>query len=221
MHEQIQTVPAARDKVKIAFTEWLFGGESESAPRYDNMGGAITNAGFLNMLMRVADFVPVSDMTGTIYFGGIWKERSRVFGVPAYWAFRMYSNTDATRPVEITTNSPKYNVEQGSNRLPKIPDVPYLDVVAALNSSGDTMTMFCVNRHLSRDITTDISISGFKPAGQVAAESLYGSSIYEKNDEVTPDAIHPRSSTVNVNGSQLDFTFRHESVTVLKLHRAK
>jgi alpha-N-arabinofuranosidase len=221
MYGQIQSVPEARDKVKIAFTEWLFWAEEDKSPRYDNMGGAITNAGFLNMLMRVADIVPVSDMTGTIYFGGIWKERGRVFGVPAYWAFRMYSNADAARPVEITANSEKYDVEQGSTRLPKIQDVPYLDVVAALNDSGDTLTLFCVNRHLTRDIPTNISISGFKPASEAAALSLYATSIFEKNDEVAPEAVHPQESSTRLNGSRLNFTFRHESVTVLTLHQAK
>ena len=221
MYGQIQSVPAAHDKVKIAFTEWLFGGEGERTPRYDNMGGAITNAGFLNMLMRLADIVPVSDMTGTIYFGGIWKERSRVYGVPSYWAFRMYSNAEATTPVEITTSSKKYDVEQGSKRLPKIPDVPYLDVVAALNDSGDTLTLFCVNRHLTQDIATNISFIAFKPTTEVAVQSLYARSIFEKNDEVTPEAVYPRECSAKMKSSQLEFTFRHESVTVLTLRRAK
>lgn len=219
MYRQIQSVPEARDRVKIAFTEWLFGGESDKDPRYDNMGGAIECAGFLNMLMRVADFVPVADMTGTVSFGGIWKQRSRVFGVPSYWAFRMYSNTDATRPVEISSDSETYDIEQGATRLPRIQGVPYLDVVAALNDSAKTLTLFCVNRHLTRDISAHISIRGFKPAAQVAAQSLYANGILEKNDEVHPEAVHPRDSSAKVTGSQLDFAFRHESVTVLTLRR--
>jgi alpha-N-arabinofuranosidase len=219
MYAQIQSVPAARDRVKIAFTEWLFGGESEKGPRYDNMGGAIETAGFLNMLMRVADFVPLSNMTGTIYFGGIWKERGRVFGVPAYWAFRMYSNADVTRPIEVVTNSEIYNVEQGSIRLPKISNVPYLDAVAALNESGDTLTLFCVNRHLTRDIPASITISGFTPTAEALVQTLYARSLFEKNDEIRPEAVTPHESTASVSGSQLNFTFRHESVTVLTLRR--
>jgi alpha-L-arabinofuranosidase len=221
MYGQIQSVPGARDKGKIAFTEWLFGGEDQKGPRYDNMGGAIENAGFLNMLMRVADIVPISDMTGTIYFGGIWKERGQVFGVPSYWTFRMYAGADATRPVESTTNSEKYNVEEGSRRLPNIPDVPYLDVVAALNDAGDTLSLFCVNRHLTKDIATKISIEAFKPAGEASGQTLFASSIFEKNDEVNPEAVHPRDSSARLNGSVLEYTFRHESVTVLTVHGTK
>jgi alpha-N-arabinofuranosidase len=221
MYSQIQSVPGARDNIKIAFTEWLFWTESDKSPRYDNLGGAIASAGFLNMLMRAADIVPISDMTGTLYFGGIWKARGRAFGVPSYWAFRMYSNADATRPVEVATDSPKYNVEEGSKRIPNIPDVPYLDVVAALNDSGDTLTLFCVNRHLTSDISTRLTIDGFKPAAEASAQSLYADSIFEKNDEVTPEAVTPQVSSPKWKGGRLDFTFRHASVTVLTLHSAK
>jgi len=42
-------------QVLTAFTEWLFWAENDTVPRYDNMGGALATAGFLNMLLRSAD----------------------------------------------------------------------------------------------------------------------------------------------------------------------
>src|SRR5215475_4698155 len=132
MHEQFQNSPG---DVKTAFTEWLFWAPNDTVPRYDNMGGAVATGGFLNMFLRNSDIVPVADMTGIIEFGGIWKKRSRVFGTPAYWAFKMYSVSDVAMPVETTTNSETYNVTLGASRLPSIEAVPYLDVFAALNDS--------------------------------------------------------------------------------------
>jgi hypothetical protein len=77
MHQQFQNTPAGRE-VRTAFTEWLFwSSEDQFSPRYDNMGGAIGTAGLLNMLLRNSDIVPISDMTGIIEFGGIWKKRGR------------------------------------------------------------------------------------------------------------------------------------------------
>jgi len=219
MHEQIQENPQARDPVKTAFTEWLFWARQGDAPRYDNMGGAICTGGFLNMLMRVADIVPVADMTGIMEFGGIWKKRGRVFGTPAYWVFRMYSNEGASQPVQARTEVEKYGVEQGSTRLASIPDVPYLDVVAALNDAGDKLTLFCVNRHLTKDIAGHISIAGFAVAPEGSAETLLASSIYDKNDEEHPEAVAPRESSVKVEGAKLDYSFRHASVTVIELHK--
>jgi alpha-N-arabinofuranosidase len=217
MHQQFQDSPG-RDRVTTAFTEWLYWGPNDTVPRYDNMGGAIGTAGFLNMLLRNADIVPVADMTGIIEFGGIWKKRGRSFGVPAYWAFRMYSTADATRPVQVHGDSDTYDVKDGSTRLPNIKAVPDLDIVAALNDSGDRLTLFCVNRDLTRDLSTQIRIDGFK-TGRAVAHSLSADSILEKNDEVEPEHIHPRDSTLDIASSSIAYTFRHESVTVVELSK--
>jgi len=219
MHQQIQENPQARDRVKTAFTEWLFWARQGDAPRYDNMGGAISTAGFLNMLMRVADIVPIADMTGIMEFGGIWKRRGGVFGAPSYWAFRMYSNANAVQVVEARTEVEKYDVEQGSIRLPSIPDVPYLDVVAARNEAGDKLTLFCVNRHLARDIAARISVAGFAPGPEGFEQTLFAASIYDKNDEAHPEAVIPRERSLQWEGAEPECTFRHESVTVIELDR--
>jgi alpha-L-arabinofuranosidase len=215
MHQQIQD--SSSRNVTTAFTEWLFYAPDDTYPRYDNMGGAVATAGFLNMQLRNADIVPVSDMTGLVEFGGIWKKRSRVYGVPAYWAFKMYSTADLNRSIEARTDSETYNVEQGSNRLPNIADVPYLDVVATLNESGGTLTLFCVNRDLTRDIPAKIQIAGFKPGPVARTSSLYAGSIYEKNDETAPEHIHPEEGSFRVSSPEFKYTFRPASLTVIVL----
>jgi alpha-N-arabinofuranosidase len=219
MSKQIQNNPQARNRVKIAFTEWLFWARQGDVPRYDNMGGALCTAGFLNMLLRVADTVPIADMTGIIEFGGIWKKRGRVFGAPSFWVFRMYSNADASQPVETRTQVQKYNIEQGSVRLPSIPDVPYLDVVAALNDTRDKLILFGVNRHLTQDITAQISIAGFASEDVGRLQTLSSISIYDKNDEGHPESVVPQESRVRLQGAKLEHTFRHESVTVIELKK--
>jgi len=221
MHAQIQSVPEARDKVKIAFTEWLFWAQAGDAVRYDNMGGAVAAGGFLNMLLRNSDIVPLADMTGIIDFGGIHKERSRVFGVPAYWAFRMYSNADAATLVDSHVAVAKYSVEEGSTRLPTIPDVPYLDVVATLNHSGDVLTLFCVNRHLTRDISAEFAILGFRVSAQIFAQTLYAGGIYAKNDAGNPQAIIPTALKIEQNAGKLIATLHPASVTVISLTKSR
>ena len=218
MHDQFASTSGTAG-VKTAFTEWLFWAPNDSYPRYDNMGGAIATAGFLNMLLRSAHLVPIADMTGNIEFGGIWKKRGRAFGVPAYWAFRLYSTADSSRLIATETQGETYNVEQGATRIPTIPDVPYLDVVATLNESGSRVTIFCVNRDLSRDLTANIAITGFVPAPQARVQALFADSIYEKNDELTPEHIRPRESFITVDSPEFQFTFRHEALTVIELSR--
>jgi len=218
MKRQIDNDPKARDRVRIAFTEWLFTGPVAQAPMYLNLGGALCTAGFLNTLMRVADFTPISDMTGLIEFGGIWQNHGRVYGVPAYWAFRMYSTADASKLVNTKVQTEQYDVEQGVRRIPTIRSVPYLDVVSALNDAGTRLTLFCVNRSLTEEIRATVRLSGFTPASargqQLTAPDLYG-----VNDDAQPDAIVPAAADVNVKAGEFRHTFPPRSVTVIELRR--
>jgi alpha-N-arabinofuranosidase len=220
MKQQVDANPKTRDQVKLAFTEWLFAAPATRAPMFDNLGGALCTAGFLNVLMRVADFTPLSDMTGLIEFGGIWQKHGRVYGVPAYWAFRMYSNADATKMVDSKVNVDRYEVEEGVRRLPAIPAVPYLDVVSALNDDGSKLTLFCVNRHLTQDIHASVQLSGFT-ASAARAQQLTATSLYTTNDDVRPDAIVPADLNLQIHGAKFPHVFPSKSVTVIELTRTK
>ena len=218
MKEQIDAHPRGRGKVRIAFTEWLFHGAGYRVPNYANMGGALCAAGFLNTLIRVADFTPISNMTGLIEFGGIWKKRGQVYGVPAYWAFRMYSTADAETPVETRTRGDVYDIKDGNRRIPDIPAVPYLDVVSALNRAGDKLTLFCVNRRLSGGTPAAIRVSGFAAGQEARVLELRAGSIFQVNDEWRPDAVRPRESRIEA-GADFRHLFPPASVTVIELSR--
>lgn len=217
--DQINQYPGFAHKAHVAFTEWLFIGRRPGTPSFTNMGGAIDTAGFFNMLMRNHSVVPVSDMTGIMEFAGIWKRRSQVFGAPGYYVFKMYSTAHATRPVAVQDNAGSYSVQHGVTRLPDIANVPYLDVVAALNKSGDTLTLFCVNRSLNTDIPANIQVDHFTSSGPATVQTLKAASIAEENDEDDPYRVAPVRTEDNVNGGKLHHIFPHESVTVITLHR--
>ncbi len=214
--QQIDADPAARGKVHIAFTEWLFVGENRPAPNFTNMGGAIGTAGFLNMLMRNSDIVPVSDMTGLIWFGGIWKKMGQVYGTPAYWAFREYASADVAQSIPVKTDSETYDVHAGIRRIPEITGVPYLDVVAGLNLGGNKLTLFCVNRRRDREIHASVHVNGFSPRATAHARQLKADSIYAGNDESEPDAITPRDISVKLDS----LVFPAASVTVIEVPRS-
>jgi alpha-N-arabinofuranosidase len=216
MKEQIDGTEWAKGKVKIAFTEWLFHGPNDDVPRFRNMGGAVCTAGFLNTLIRTGDFVPISDMTGLIEFGGVWKKRGRVFGAPAYWAFRMYSTADAVTAVESRTTSATYDIKEGNVRLPEIAGVPYLDVVAALDGSGRKLTLFCVNRHLTEQMSVTLRIAGFAPAPQGRAQTLSAPSYKTVNDEEKPEAVVP--AVVSFDTAR-PFPLAPASVAVLEMEK--
>lgn len=219
MKAQIDADPRTRGRIKIAFTEWLFHGPDDRVPRFTNMGGALLAAGFLNTLVRVADFTPIANMTGLVEFGGIWQKRGQVYGVPAYWAFRMYSTADIAVPVHTRVSVEGYDVAEGNTRLPEIPDVPFLDVVAALNEAGDRLTLFVVNRHLERDIAAEVRLRGFTASPEARVETLTAANLSEVNDEVRPEAVVPAPGAFQAAPQGFSYVFRRASVTRLELRR--
>lgn len=214
--EQIDDTTGYKNKVHLAFTEWVFVGNGHSAPIFTNVGGAIITGGFLNMLMRNADIVPISDMTGIMEFAGIWKNRGQVYASPGYYVFKMYANADAARLVSVTTDAGAYSVANGVRRLPEIASVSYLDVTAALSRDGKTLTLFCVNRSLDTDIHTMIRLHDF--AGDYAAiHTVSSPALSDGNDEVFPDRVIPSDNVEIVQPNGWTHTFRHESVTVVSI----
>jgi alpha-N-arabinofuranosidase len=216
MTEQIQQ--SNHKDAKIAFTEWLFVPGQRPAPGFDNMGGAIDTAGFLNMLLRNSSIVPISDMTGILEFGGIWKKREQVYGAPGYWVLRSYAEEKPSRLVATESDAPTYTVEHGVNRLAHIDHVPWLEVVAAMGPSPDTVVLFCVNRSLTRDFRAAILVDGFVPSALAQVKTIAAPSIYTENNEMQPHAVEAVTNQIQV-GSHFEMAFPHASVVVIRLLR--
>lgn len=226
MQTEINEHPAFANKAHLAVTEWLFASrkpgtrsDSNNSPGFMNMGGGVMAAGFLNMLMRHSDIAPIDDMTGIMEFAGIWKKRGQVFGTPAYYAFRMYSNADAARLVKVDTNSGVYSVRKGTRDVADIADVPYLDVAAALNANKDVLTLFCVNRSFTEDLPARIHLDGFGASPTASVQVLKGTSIYEVNDDANPQHVVPVTGSLVVHSPEVPYTFPRSSVTVITLHK--
>ncbi len=217
--KQIDGTAGYAGKARVAFTEWLFIGERRSAPSFTNLGGAIITGGFLNMLMRNSAIVPISDMTGIMEFGGIWKKRSQVYATPAYYAFRMYATADVGRRISASANSGAYAVAQGVDRLPDIAGVPYLDIAATISQDGRRVTLFCVNRSLDTDIASTIRLQHFDPGRTASVHVLSSASINDVNDEINPQNVEPVDSTEAIRSGGWPHVFPHESVTVIAVDR--
>jgi alpha-N-arabinofuranosidase len=218
MHAIKQQAAAAGHKdVNVAFTEWLMISDSHTGPHFSNMGGALFAGGFLNMVMRNSDVVSISDMTGILEFGGIWKKRQQVYGAPAYWVLRTYANAEPTLLLSVDSNAPTYNIAKGVMRLPEITDVPYLDIVAAESKDRSKVLLFCVNRHLTRALKAKIDVSTLGIAsGAVKITTIASESILTENDEEDPQRVAPVTHTRQLTGD-LDYTFPNASITVVEI----
>jgi alpha-N-arabinofuranosidase len=169
----------------------------------------------MNMILSHADFVPISDMTGLLEFGGIHKQRGRVYLTPQCWAFSLYSNYAGDTLLRSQTEVRTYNVHQGVRRAPEISDVPYLDVLATRHSASGDIVLFVVNRDGINAIPASIRFKDFLPAATVQVRTLNAPAISTQNDEEHPDRVRPVSSTVTFSGAELHYAFPAHSVSLL------
>ncbi|PYU92508.1 MAG: hypothetical protein DMG25_11925 [Acidobacteria bacterium] len=213
---QIDANPRTRGRVRLAYTEWLFAApENSMYPRWSNLGGALIAAGWMNMLLAHADFVPVADMTGLLEFGGIYRKRGRVFVAPQYAAFSLYSNYAGDTPVHTRTEVREYDVGRVLRRLPAMPDVPSLDVLATTDSIRHDLTLFIVNRDWKHSISATVRLKSFVAAGQATVRTLTADSILAENNEEHPNTVHPVTSSLRLGGDSFHYTFPEHALTVI------
>ncbi|MFN2975728.1 alpha-L-arabinofuranosidase C-terminal domain-containing protein [Terriglobus aquaticus] len=217
MHQiQQQAAAAGHKDVRVAFTEWLMISEQRSSPNFTNMGGALFAGGFLNMLMRNAGVLSISDMTGIMEFGGIWKKRGQVYGAPAYYVLREYAQAQPHTLLDVVSDGGTYTISHGITRLPEIADVPYLDCVASEPENASEVLLTCVNRHLTRAMEAEIDLGSLPVKGTAHIRTIHGSSILDENDEENPQRIAPVADQRPAS-RKLHYTFPNASVTVMHL----
>lgn len=167
------------------------------------------------MLLEHADFVPISDMTGLLEFAGIHKRRGRVFVTPQYWAFWLYSNFAGDTPVSTRTTVEEYDVRDGVRRIPNVPNVPWLDVLATADSHHHDLTLFVVNRNWQRTVEAEISLRNFNPATSATVRTLTADSILARNDEVHPNRVRPLKTDLRLRAPTFHYSFPKHSLTVI------
>ena len=213
---QLDADPATRGRVGMAYTEWNWGGTGPSSP---NIGGAVMGAGWMNMMLSQADFVPISSMSGLMGGGGLRKSQEMVWATPQCWAFWLYSHRAGDTVVATETQVRHYDVHDGMTSMPEIPNVPYLDVLATSNSTNGDLALFVANRDWKNDTPATLRLQGFNAAAQAQVDTLASDSLLAENTGDRPDAIRPVTSSLAVTGNEIRYVFPKLSVTVITLKR--
>ena len=188
---QIAEIEGPNPRTKIAPTEWglIVGGETwRQSPNHDSLAGAIFNALTLNALLRNSDCVTLANMTAFAHGGGIKRGRSGIYVDPQYYIQQIYAKANPRFPLETVTTGPGRDVPQRGD-LPAVPNVPDVDVFAALNAKN-ALTVFAVNRHLTESRTVTFTMDGFAASG-CSAVQLTAVSPKEGNTD-DPKRIAPK-----------------------------
>ncbi len=213
---QLDADPATKGRVGMAYTEWNWGGTGPSSP---NIGGAVMGAGWMNMMLSQADFVPISSMSGLMGGGGLRKSQGLVWATPQCWAFWLYSHRAGDTVLATETQVRHYDVHNGMTSMPEIPNVPYLDVLATKNSTNGDLVLFVANRDWKNSTPATLRLQGFSAAAQAQVDTLASDSLLEENTGDHPDAIKPVTSSLAVSGNEIKYVFPKLSVTVITLKR--
>lgn len=230
MQVQVDATPGYRGTVHFAMTEWLFNSRApkgyrvftNESPSSKNEGGALMAAAMLNTFIRTSPIVSVADMTGILEFAGIWKRREQVYATPAYYAFRLYSSIKGDTILTIKSDSGTYGVKGGYPGFQTMSGIPYVDAVATLSQDRGILTLFCINRDLTKDIPVQMDLRWFHPEGRAHVEQIKAASRYDVNDEVSPRHVVPIPSSIPVpSGGPVRYTLPHESVTVIRFQNGQ
>jgi alpha-N-arabinofuranosidase len=212
---QIEANPSTRDRVKVAYSEWMFRSPDGSRlPNFDNMGGAVIAAAWLNMLALNADSIPIANMTGLMEFGGIHKTRGRIYVTPQYWALYLYSRYAGETVIGTETRVTQYDVHGGQLFAPEIPSVPYLDVLGTVDSKTGGVALFVVNRNAKSSEAASIRLTGLASVEDVKILTLAAPSLLDKNDEERQNSVRPAESHEVLRSGTLKHVFPAGSVTV-------
>jgi len=168
LQRQVESTPH-RNHVHFAMTEWLFNSMAEGEgnftndfPAWNNLGGAVAAAGFLNTLLRHTAEIRIADMTGMIEFAGIAKHREIVYAQPCFYVFQMYSGIKGQHLLPVHADSGSYVITEPNYLFPKGGEIPFLDVVATENDDGKQVTLLIVNRSIKKT-SVKLELDSWKP----------------------------------------------------------
>ena len=205
-------IRATSDRKQVAYSEWLFRSpEGSRLPNFDNMGGAVIAAAWLNMLALNSNWIPVANMTGLMEFAGIHKRRGRTYVTPQYWVLHLYSKYAGDTVIGTETRVGQYDVHGGQLFAPEIPNVPFLDVLGTAKS--DQLSLFVVNRNPHNAQSASIRLDHAAGRRDVEVLTLAGA-LLDRNDEEHPATVRPVASHTQARGGELHHVFPPCSVTV-------
>lgn len=151
--------------IDIAVTEWgPFFHVDPASPWVDHvktMGSALFVASTMNAFLRtpkvrIANFFKLSDYG---FMGWIGQRQNRFIQTAPYKAFAMYRKHLGRNLVSTTVDGPTFDAP-GLGVVKAAKGVPYLDAVATLD--GDRLTVVVVNKHISKAISTQLTLDGVR-----------------------------------------------------------
>lgn len=211
------------DQCKIAFDEWniwhhFTQGYRGDTPPYVLRDGLWT-ACVLNTFIRHAKSMGMANFAMIVNcLGMILTYDDQIVLNPQYLAFKLYSDAWIQDPLLLSVDVDCPTVQNKRYRAVPVMDLPVLDVAAIISKDNKQLTLFCVNKHFTDSIKTEISIDNslnFIPDAQVKGCVLTHEDPFSKNTRKNPNEINLANFTISVDGKSFTYDFPSHSATAL------
>jgi alpha-N-arabinofuranosidase len=189
-----------------------------------NMLDALTFGGACIALLNHADRVkaaclaqlvnviaPIMTETG----GPAWRQT-------IFFPFADFSNLGRGRVLRASVDSPTYAARYfdprgTTDQYYPVPAAPYLKCAAVHDDKADTLTLFCLNRHLAEPMTLEVSAKGFAELEVTAAHQLCDGDLKALNTKDQPERIKPAPlKSIETRGAELRATLAPASWNVIR-----
>jgi alpha-N-arabinofuranosidase len=159
---------------------------------------------------------PIMTETG----GPAWRQT-------IFYPFADFSNLGRGTVLKALVDCPTYAANYfdprgAADAYYPLPAVPFLKLAAVHDERAGTLTLFCLNRHLTEPMALEVSAKGFAGLKVIAAHQLCDEDLTALNTKDKPDRIKPLPiNNIDTRGADLRATLAPASWNVVRLHRSQ
>jgi alpha-N-arabinofuranosidase len=175
-----------------------------------NLEDALLVGGIVNTLLRNADRVKISCLAQLVnVIAPIMTNADGLFRQTIYYPYSWALQFARGMVLNLLVESPTYDV-QGMG------DTPYLDVAATLDHEQGKMSVFVLNRDLSKAHDVELLWETKPPAGVLSSWVLTGDDLKASNSFAAPRRVAPAAFVKPAPGSTTRFNVPARSYAVLQ-----
>jgi alpha-L-arabinofuranosidase len=202
--EMVRGHKRSSKKLWLSFDEWNVWYRANSGDAVDghrseaphlleeiyNLEDALLVGGLINTLIRNADRVKIACLAQLVnVIAPIMTNSDGLFRQTIYYPYSWALQHAKGTVLNLLVESAGYNV-------PGFENVPYLDVAGTLDENAGALTLFILNRDLSKSRRLELQWQDQSPARVLASSLLTGDDLKASNSFAAPQRVAPQAFTV-------------------------
>ena len=178
--------------VPIAFDEWNVWYSIRHIVRSNyNLRDGLFAASILNLLQQMAPVAPIACLAQLVnVISAIVSDGRNAYFTPIGQVFKMFTSNAGERwlPAKVECEE----LRSGGKQF------PVLDTSATLETSGERLSLFLVNRHYDRPLAVEIDLQGFDPAESATLELIHHDDPLARNTFAEPERVAIRTEEISL-----------------------